>query len=226
MTNGQLNLDILQTFLTKKEKKYFLILLKENLHLELSNGRSSILTLLTRSDSETKHAVEVQSRIIQNQESDIDTLKYLVRKLHTLSQQHGSKIQQARQMLLRLLLSLDNTHKSLNTTKLKVAQLESLQRHAATRDKIIKILQSAKVDYETGMIRTAKGKTNVSVQQVREHTDGDAAGIYETSLSDPALLHVNRRLMLSILLLVGAAAMGGVVAHRGGFPRVIIGVSP
>ena len=193
----------------------------ENLHLELSNGRSSILTLLTRPDSETKHAVEVQSRIIQNQESDIDTLKYLVRKLHTLSQQHGSKIQQARQMLLRLLLSLDNTHKSLNTTKLKVAQLESLQRHAATRDKIIKILQSAKVDYETGLIRTAKGKTNVSVQQVREHTDGDAAGIYETSLSDPALLHVNRRLMLSILLLVGAAAMGGVVAHRGGFPHTL-----
>eukprot|EP00467_Chlorarachnion_reptans_P021486 CAMPEP_0114503510 /NCGR_PEP_ID=MMETSP0109-20121206/9688_1 /TAXON_ID=29199 /ORGANISM="Chlorarachnion reptans, Strain CCCM449" /LENGTH=1287 /DNA_ID=CAMNT_0001681547 /DNA_START=125 /DNA_END=3984 /DNA_ORIENTATION=+ len=160
--------------------------------------------------------IEVMEQIILDQGKDVDTLKIFVRKLHLMALHNGNLMQQVRASLVQLVQTLESAHQFANLTKSKVEILQSLKTRLENRKKLTKIFHGAKIDYETGMLLTRNGTTNVSIEQIRKTSLPEVMKVIDAV--DPAVMHTNLELLLSILLLIGCACIGGVIAKSFGLP--------
>jgi len=126
-------------------------------------------------------------------------------------------MQKIRRSLIQLLQTLETAHNLLNSTHLKVKGLESLKAKVKQQIRLKNYLNQAKIDYETGMVLTNNGSAQISLQKISKISDPNIKHQVR-HLADPALLHVEVSLLFSLLALIGAAAIGGLVAERGGLP--------
>jgi len=173
--------------------------------------------------------IDLLQQVIDEQEADLETLKSFVKKLHLNSLRHAHLMQHVRSSLVRVVHTLDSAYSILNTTKIKATVLESLKLRVSQRERLEKILSEAKIDYETGMVKTSKGATNVSIDKMLDELKNLTS--YEkgrggkermvTNLADPALMFTDIDLLLSILLLIGAAALGGICFQMAGLNETI-----
>eukprot|EP00466_Bigelowiella_natans_P002098 jgi/Bigna1/80252/fgenesh1_pg.69_\ len=163
----------------------------------------------------SKQVSNLLERIVAEQEglSFLHSSKPITQMISSLFK----RIVWIRSSLTRLVSRLDIAHDSLNTTNIRVAMLEALRVRVDKRSELEKMLRNAQVDYETGMLRTKNGSTNVSINDV---VGLGVLGVKNADvLSDPAQMYTDIPLLLSMMFLIGAAAVGGALVNMLGLPE-------
>mmetsp|Transcript_17290 Transcript_17290/g.37771 ORF Transcript_17290/g.37771 Transcript_17290/m.37771 type:complete len:710 (-) Transcript_17290:649-2778(-) len=188
------------------------------------------------------------TKFISTDKQEISRLRKLVKKLKDHQAAEVNKLVAVKKGVESLVRSLSGTKKNLLVAKRESLDMENeldkIHRQAAAaadlEKEISEIQEHARINYETGQVELEleTGETShLSLNEVAAkvqlaklekgqghrdstHSRRDADDIL-SNLADPAVLHADLRLLLDIVLLLGSATIGGILAAVVYMPPII-----
>lgn len=171
---------------------------------------------------------------------EIQRLKRLVIKLKEHQAAEVNKLKQVKEGVENLVSSLSEKQNNLLIAKHESSdlgrELERAREQASAAEllekEINEIQEHAKINYETGLIELEQETgviSQLSLEEVaakvqqghRYHGHDDKTDDILSNLADPAVLHADLRLLLDIVLLLGSATIGGMMAAVCYMPPII-----
>lgn len=155
---------------------------------------------------------------------DLQKSNALVESSRKHQSQEVEKLKQVRKGVEQLLQSLKGAQNNLNEIRRESSEreeeLSTLQKQAAAaaqleRD-ISEIQERARVNYETGEVELEGGR------QLLSSLSGDVMNKHKIALPvDAAIMHADPKLLLDVVVLLGAATAGGTLASAVSMPHII-----
>ncbi len=171
---------------------------------------------------------------------EIQRLKAIIQQTKLHQSIEMKKLKAMRRGVEELLRSLNGTRSNLLKARQESHQkqnelnmLHAQAKAAAELEaELIEIQKHATVNYETGTVRVDVGgqqkvlsldevAAKVGQKDIGGEDEGHDAVLYAGNLADPAVLHADLRLLLDIVVLVGASALGGMLASVLGLPPIL-----
>ena len=179
--------------------------------------------LKKKSSSSSKREEQLCQLEVQKCKNDLQKSNSLVESSRKHQSQEVEKLKQVRKGVEQLLLSLKGAQNNLNEIRRESSEreveLSTLQKQAAAaaqleRD-ISEIQERAKINYETGMVELEGGR------QLSSSISGEVMNRHKIALVDAAIMHADPKLLLDVVVLLGAATAGGTLASAMSMPHII-----
>jgi len=180
-----------------------------------------------------------KSKSSRSDKREIQRLKAIIQQTKLHQSIEMKKLKAMRKGVEGLLASLNGTRSKWIKAKKESTQMQSelntlhAQAKAAAQleAELLEIQKHATVNYETGTVQVAVGgeqkvlsldevAAKVGQKDIGEDESHDAV-LYAGNLADPAVLHADMRLLLDIVVLVGASALGGMFASVLRLPPIL-----
>lgn len=175
--------------------------------------------------SQTRKSKRVQLQDLLKCKQELDTFRSLADASRKHSSQEVDKLKSVRKGVEQLLESLRGAQHNLlaaqketNEKDLELATLHKQSEAAAKLQRDISDIQErARINYETGMVELDGGRL------LEDRSEEEIANIKKNIAPpvDAAIMHADPKLLLDVVVLLGAAAVGGTCASAANMPHII-----